>query len=246
MSNKKIIIVTNADMEKTVLGAAIAAVTPQRLGKVAKSASAIIAERVDYEANRERMIDGVLTIGQSPDIKHLQALDGNEAFLRMSLALNLDLRTYLFPQSLDGGKTSEMTSNLKALRKVRQIAETIASGVSDLEKVARVFSVCAYRFADAGNDTLTREYCKAFLSSYELQSLDAATAQIWSDIDDIRAKEMSGGAETQSGQMVRSLVALGGAVDVRDGREKHVRILHKSPVMEALAMRFGLLTDATA
>lgn len=240
---KQIVIVTNADMDKVALYSEMQAITPQRLGKAAKAVSAIIAERVAYEANRERMIGGELKVGQSPDIKHLEALEDHEAFLRMTLALKIDHRSFLFPQSQENGKSGEETSNLKALRKVRQIAEVIASGVSDLEKVARVFSVCAYRFAINGNDLLTREYCKGFLSSYELSSLDQATAQIWSDIDDLRAKEMSGGAETQSGQMVRTLVALGSAVDVRDGRRKDVRINPNGLVMQALMTRFGQLSE---
>jgi hypothetical protein len=235
----KVIIIREADMQSAPLYAAMTAVTPQRLGKVSKAISAIVAERTAYEANRERMIDGALTVGQSPDIKHLQALDGHDAFARMVIALNIDARSFLFPQSQESGKSSAETSNLKALRKVRQIADVIASGVSDLENVARVFTVCAYRFASKGNEVLTREYCENFLTSRELAELDTGTAELWSAVEDVRAKHMSTGAQTQSGQMVRTLVALKSAEDVRDGRAKNVRIHADGLVMQALMTRFG-------
>lgn len=238
----KIVIIREADMLQTAFGAAVAAITPQREGKALKLIAQIVDERFEYEANKERIKNGVLQIAQSPDAeKHLLPLKGNRAFARMVIALNVDARTFLFPQSLDGGKTSEMTSNLKALRKIRQIAEVTCGEGSDLENVAKVAAVCMYHFANNGRGVITREYCKAFLSSYELQHLDQATADLWSAVNEIRGSTVSydGGAETQSGQMVRALVALGSATDVRDGRHKNVSVNPDGLIMQALMMRLG-------
>jgi hypothetical protein len=223
-------------------------VSDKRLKAASDAFTAIAAERSDYEAKKERRKDGVIQIAQSDDIRHLNDLVASEAFLRMSVALKMDARSYIFPQSQESGKSDAETSNLKSYRKARQIAETILHGSSDLEAVARVSAVCMYHFAKNGHGAITREFCKAFLSRVEFESLDTGTAQLLADVDAIRLKRMSGGAETQSGQMVRQLVALKSAVDVRDGRNKNVALNPDGGVIRAMMVRLGQIRpeEATA
>jgi len=239
MSIRQINVVTQADMQSSVLFSDMSAVSPQRLGKAMKAIETVCVERREYEAQRERMVSGSLVVSQSPDIKYTDALINNEAFARMVVALRIDPRAYIHPDSQEHGKQADQTSNLKAYNKARQVAETIWSGSSDLETVAKVFSVCAFAFASKGHALMTREHVETFVSSRELASIREGTSDIWSAIDEVRAKYMSGGAETQSGQMVRTLVALKSATDERDGRNKNVRIDPDGLVMQALMTRFG-------
>lgn len=236
---RKIVVVTEADMMQAPLYAQMTELSDRRVKTMKDSINKVCDERSEYESTRERIKDGVLQIAQSDDIKFVDALKDHDAFARMLLALKINPREYVFPQSLDGGKTSSQTSNLKSYNKARQVAEVIFSNSTDLEGVARVFAVCAYRFASSGVGVITREYCKDFLSSREFTGIDTATADLWSKIDDIRAKQITGGAETQSGQMVRTLVALKSASDVRDGRAKNVAIDTDGLVMRALMIRLG-------
>lgn len=237
---RKINIVTQADMQNAVLFADMDKVSAKRLKATMDAIETVAKEREAYEAQRERIKDGVLQVAQSDDIIHVQALIGNEAFARMVCALKIDPRSYLFPQSQPSGKSSSETSNLKSYRKVRQIAEVIWSGSSDLENVAKVVTVCAHHFAVNGKDILTRDDLHAFLSSHSLDQIDEGTRELFDAVDDVRAKHMAGGgADTQAGQMVRTLVALKSAEDVRDGRKKHVRINPQGLVMQALMTRFG-------
>lgn len=239
---RKINIVTQADMEKSVLFADMNKVSAKRLATALAAIEAVCEERKTYEATRERIKDGILQVAQSPDIKFVEALRGNEAFARMVLALRIDPRSYIHPASQEGGKTSSETSNLKAYNKARQVAEVIWSGASDLETVAKVFTVCAYHFANNGRELMTREHVEVFLSNRSLDSIDEGTRELFDAIDDVRAKQMSGGAETQAGQMVRTLVALKSAHDVRDGRKKNVKIEAQGLVMQALMTRFGVVS----
>lgn len=237
---RQINIVTQADMEKSVLFADMNKVTPQRLGAVKKAIATVCDEREAYEAQRERKIGGVLVVQQSDDIRFVRALKDSEAFARMVCALKIDPRSYIFPQSQADGKSSDETSNLKSYNKSRQVAEVIWSGSSNLENVAKVFSVCVHHFATHGRDIITRDELHVFLSSHSLDQISEGTRELFEAVDDVRAKQMTGGgADTQAGQMVRTLVALKSAEDVRDGRKKHVKVNPQGLVMQALMTRFG-------
>lgn len=238
---RNIKVIREADMSKTVLYAAMKDLSEERVAAAMRSIKKVAAERSSFEASKERMKDGVMQVSQSPDIKFVDALIDNESVARFILANGINVRSLIHPASQKSGKSSSETSNMKSYEKFRQIAETIWTGNSDLQKVAKVFAVCSFHFATKGNDLLTREYCKGFLSSREFANLDQASADLWTAIDDIRAKEMSGGAETQSGQMVRQFVAMNVAEDVKEGRNKHARINPNAPVMQALMMRLGQL-----
>lgn len=234
---RRVTVVSSAQMEDTALFQA--SVSPRKQNLMMRAVERVCSQRIDYEAQKERMIGGVLQVGQSPDIRFVEALIGNESYARLLVAIGANPRELIHPDSVEGGKQSDQTSNLKSYNKQRQIAETIFTGNSDLEGVARVFAVCAYRFATSGRTILTREWCENFLSSREFASIDVGTADLWSNIDDIRAKQMTGGAATQSGQMVRTLVALKSATDVREGRAKNVQVNPEGLVMQALMTRLG-------
>lgn len=239
-SKISIVTVSESDMlQKSDLAATMRLLSIQKVSSVKRALGVVIDERTAYEASKERRIDGVLTVGQSPDIAHLEALRDDDAVHRLCGALGINVRSFFFPQSQTEGKSDNETANLKSYRKVRQIANVIANGTGSLENVAKVFAVCAYRFASNGHAVLSRDWCETFLSSREFQSIDTATADLLAAIDDVRAKQMTGGAATQSGQMVRTLVALKSATDARDGRAKNVAINPDGLVMQALMVRFG-------
>jgi len=63
------------------------------------------------------------------------------------------------------------------------------------------------------------------------------------DLDTIRAKHMTGGAPTQTSQMIRTLVALKSAVDVKEGQQKHVAIDPNGLVIKSLMRRLGQIVD---
>jgi hypothetical protein len=214
-------------------------------------------DRSDFEATVERRsASGVYWTGQSNDIKHVQALGGydsgtgvyrgNDAVARLFVALKLDPVQVIFPQSQVGGKTSSETSNLKGYKKLREIAETIWTGSSTLENTVKVFTACAYTIAHAGKDVLERRYAEDFLSSREYRSISQGSEDFLravEEVDSMRRSEITGGKQTQTSQMIRQLVALGSATDVRDGRAKNVRIHADGLVMQALMRRFGQVTD---
>lgn len=235
-----VVSVSESDMlRKSDLAAQMHMVSPQKAQAVKRAFATVIDERTAFEANKERVIKGVLQVGQSPDIAHLEALRNDDATHRLFAALGVNVRSALYPQSQSDGKSETESANLKSYRKVRQIANVIANGTGSLENVAKVSAVCMYRFANNGHAELSRDWCETFLSSREFSSIDTATADLLAAIDDVRAKQMSGGAATQSGQMVRVLVTLKSATDVRDGRNKNVLVNPDGLVMQALMVRFG-------
>jgi hypothetical protein len=242
MSKITVVTVSESDMfNKSPLAADMRLLSPQKVQAVRSAFAKVIDERTAFEAKQERMIKGVLTVGQSPDIKHLEAMRTDDATHRMFGALALNVRSFLFPQSQKEGKQDNETANLKSYRKVRQIANLIghSDSANALENVAKVSAVCMFRFASSGHAELSRDWCETFLSSREFSSIDTATADLLSAIDDVRAKQMSGGAATQSGQMVRVLVGLQSAYDKRDGRNKNVVVNPDGLVLQALMVRFG-------
>lgn len=218
-------------------------VRKDKLSAMVETVNAIVQERVDFEAMQTRIVDGVYTVAQHGDIKVIEQYRDNVNFARLACALQLNVREYLHPASLDGGKSSEQTSNMKAYKKGYEIADAIFSGVSSLERVVRVNTVCAYLATVQGCEVLTREQSESFLNSRVLNTVDQASEDIWSAIDQYRAKQMSGGDKTQTSQMVRTLVAFKSAKDVRNGRNKDTAFNPDGLVLSALMRRFGILTD---
>ena len=243
MTKINLVTVSESDMlNKSELAAEMYMQSPQQVGKTIKAINAIADERIDFDSKQERVRDGKLQIIESKDIANVRALKDNEAYARFVYALRLDPRSCLFPQSQDGGKSNAETSSLKSYKKVRQIANLIFRNDEEvgLENVAKVFAVCAYRFAKTGQTVLTREWCEKFLCSREFSSIDTGTADLIASIEDVRATQMTGGgAATQSGQMIRQFVAFGSARDVFDGRLKNVDIDPNGLVLQAMMVRLG-------
>lgn len=247
------LVVVNSDaMMQDALYRSMKNVSGAKLQTALESIAQIASERATFESKVERRLaDGSYRTGQSDDIRHIDALVGNVAFARMVVALKVDPRAYLFPQSLDGGKDSTQTSNLKSYRKARQVAECIWSGASDLENVAKVFAVCAFRAVQQPaivENVLPRTYAECFLNSTEFRSIRTGSQDLFDAIEEVRLNAVrmtGGGAKTQASQMIRTLVALNSATDVRNGRAKDVRIDPQGKVMQALMRRFGQVTDVT-
>lgn len=244
-AQRKINIVTTSDMESNALFASMQSIAPAKLSAMKGSLTKVIKERVAYEALRERLIDGAMIVQQSDDIRHVEALGDSESFARLCVALNINPRAYIHPSSQKEGKSSDQTSNLKAYKKAREVAELIYIGSASLENVAKVFAVCAYKAVQTSTITdnvLPRNYAECFLNSPEFRSIREGAKELFDAVEDIRAKQMTGGgAKTQASQMIRTLVALGSAEDVRNGRSKDVRINPNGLVMQALMTRFGVV-----
>lgn len=237
------ITIVDVDMNTDSLFCAMRDVSTQKLTSVRNAVRTVVEERTAFEAVRERRLaDGSVVTGQSADIRHVQALAESESFLRMVAALGVNPRAYIFPQSQADGKRADQTSNLKAYKKAREVAECIYTGSGTLENVARVFTVCAFRAVHnpaVRDNVLPRDYAECFLNSPEFRSIRTGAQSLFDAIEDVRAKHMSTGAQTQASQMIRTLVALNAAEDVRNGRAKDVRINPQALVMQALMTRFG-------
>lgn len=240
-AQRKIQVVSHTAMMNDALYSAMHKAPKSKVAAMMEQINKVCDDRETFEATVERTLaNGEKVQGQSADIKHVQALKDHDAVARMFIALRIDPVSYIFPQSKEGGKSSSETSNLKAYRKARQVAEVIYNGSSKLENVCKVFAVCAYRATVTfGQEVLKREYAENFMTRAEFRSIAQGTEDLWSAIDDIRAKHMSTGAQTQASQMIRTLVALGSAVDVMDGRSKNVAIRPDGLVINALMQRLG-------
>lgn len=247
-AQRKILVVNASEMNADALYSSMVAVEAGKLSAMKGSITKIVNERVAFEAQRERKLsDGSIVVQQSNDIRHVEALAESEAFARLCVALKINPRGYIHPASQKDGKTAEQTSNLKAYKKAREVAELVFHGTSSLENVAKVFTVCAFKAVQTStvsDNLLRRDYAECFLNSPEFRSIREGAQELFDAIDDIRAKQMTGGgAKTQASQMIRTLVALGSAEDVRNGRAKDVRINPQGLVMQALMRRFGIVTD---
>jgi hypothetical protein len=205
-------------------------------------------EREAFEAQRERVIDGVLTVGQSPDIKQVQALKGSVALARLCLALGTDPRSFIHPRSQTGGKSSTDTENLKGLKKVREVAETVLLGGDGknvgIENVLKVLVVCMDKTVQLrGTDVIERKYAECYLNSSEYRSIAKQDKELFDSVEAYRAKQMTGGgAKTQVSQVVRMLAPFGAVEDVQDGRAKNIRFNRDHPLVDALLIRLGFRT----
>lgn len=248
---QKIVVVTTEQMMQDSLFRAMKTASKEKVATMQASIATVCAEREAYEALRERRLgDGSIVVGQSNDIRHVQALATSEPFARFCVALKVDPRAYIFPQSKEGGKTSSETSNLKAYKKARELAEVIYGTSSTLENVAKVFAVCAWKAVQTStckDNILPRNYAECFLNSPEFRSIREGAQELFDAIEDIRAKQMTGGgAKTQASQMIRTLVAFNAATDIRNGKSKDVRIDPNNRVITSLMRRLGQITEPQA
>lgn len=245
-ATRKIVVVSEASMDRDPLVNRARRIPVSKLTAYRDSFADAVQGRVAFESKVERRrADGSFYIGQSADIRHLEALAASDAAMRVLCALKVDPVSYAFPQSQEGGKSSSETSNLKSYKKTRELCETVYIGSATVENVAKVFAVCAHKATLAGHAVLKRDFAETFLSSRELRSIAQGSADLWNALDEIRAKHMTTGAQTQASQMIRTLVALKSATDVRDGRSKDVAINPDGLIINALMRRLGQVTDVT-
>jgi hypothetical protein len=215
---------------------------PQQVG----SMRARIAKAVE-ERRAEEMKDS--PEGLSKDFSNVEAWTESEALARFFLALKIDPRAYLLMHTMSaeervkrGFDPNAATRNLKAYKKVLEIAEYIADGRARCENVVKTFVACMIK-ASKVKEVVDRETAERFLSSIDLKSVSPDLAEA---VSEYQAKHMTGGAATQTSQTVLTLSNLGAFRIVTDGRRKHVKVNRDSIVLEALATRFGMLEDLSS
>ena len=213
--------------------AAMRAVEPRFIGGEIARAKKALAERAEAEPESVK----------SKDWKTLEAFCGSEARSRLFIALKIDVRAYVLNGQFSdaelvkrGLSPDARTVNLKAYKKVTECAEYLLNPKARCESVFKTFVACAI-LATRNAEVLPRDVCTRFLNSHDLRDVSADLADA---LDTYRAKHMTGGAETQTSQCVLTLANLQAGRMVRDGRTKHFALDAKSPLVAALALRFGM------
>lgn len=245
-AQRQIVVVSSADMMQDALYSRMVNATSdanrESFVNYKQNAERLLRNRRDYEANdvQRRDATGATYYGLSPDFENLRKLVESDAAMRMLYANNVDLRSYIYPQSQSGGKSSSETSNLKSYKKAREIAEVIYNGSSRLENVAKVTVVCSALALRSGMEVIERDTFETFLRT-TAHRIFKGSQDLWNAVDEYRARSLAsdGGAATQGSQMIRQLVALRSAEDVKNGRSKDVRVLREGLVLNALLKRFG-------
>jgi hypothetical protein len=214
--------------------------TPQQVGAMKRRIADAVEERRQHE-----IADGQPL---SKDFAHLVAWCTSDALARLFIAEKIDPRGYLLQGWMDDAEMRKRgfdpvsrTVNLKAYKKVLELANYVVSGQSKLEAVFKTYTACSI-LASRFTQVLTRETCERFLSNIDLTYMSADLADA---VSSYQAKHMSFGASTQTSQMQVTLASLGCGYQVRDGRTKHFVINPQSQIMQALAIRFGM-TDQLA
>ncbi len=213
--------------------------SPQKVGSMRKRIA-------DYIADRKARDTAALADGEtlSRDFVHLEDWIDNDALARFFIASEVDPKGYILNPYLDdaelikrGFSPDARTKNLKAYKKVREVAEYVVSGQSKLEAVFKTFVACSI-IASKTTEVIPRNVCERFLSSIPLTDVSADLAEA---IEAFQAKHMTGGAATQTSQMTLTLANLGAASVIRDGRSKHFKLDLDSGLIQALAERFGMV-----
>jgi len=180
---------------------------------------------------------------KSKDFAKLEEWNNSENLPRLFAVLNVDPYVYIMQRFMTDAELEKKgfspvarTRNLKAYKKVREIAEYIATGNAKLEDVMKTFVACTIH-ASQNTEVIQRNVCKRFLNSLPMDDLSSDLTEA---LEKFRAKHMSGGAETQSAQCMLTLCNLGAGEMVQDGKNKNFRPDVNSPVMQAFAARFGM------
>lgn len=249
-TSRKLVIVNTEKMMEDKLFRSMSVFNTAQKSKVEDKLSEMhdwFEKRAEFESKQTRNIGGVPVTCQSADIKYLDTLSQSRSFALLALALKLDIQSYFFPQSKAGGKSDEETSNLKAYKKALEIADVIWSGSSTLENVVKVNTVCCYLVTKAGAEVINRRMVEDFFSSREFASIQSGSADFLAameECDALKAKHMSGGKQTQTSQMIRTLVALRSGKDIKQGRNKDFALNTDGLVINALMRRLGQVTEA--
>ena len=229
----------NAELLELPMVQAMHSATPLQVGAMKKR----IADAID--ARKEADADAFA----SKDWKHLESWNNNDALARFFLANEIDPRGYIMQPFMSDAEIIKRgfhpvarTKNLKAYKKVFELANYVVSGQSKFESVFKTFVACTIQ-ASKYSATLPRDVCKRFLSSIDLSFVSADLADA---VRDLQAKHMTEGADTQTSQMTLTLASLGCGTLERVGRSKEFTLNAESPIIEALAIRFGMTEQLDA
>lgn len=212
--------------------------TPQKVGSMRKRIADLITERRALDS--AKLPEG----GElSKDFRHLEDWENSDAIARLFIAAEIDPKGYILNPYLEdaelikrGFDPSARTRNLKAYKKVREVAEYVVTGNAKLEAVFKTFVACSI-VASRTVEFIDSNVCERFLSSIPLNDVSDDLANA---VDAFQAKHMTTGAATQSSQMRLTLANLGAVqIEKRDGRKGFI-LKPNSGIVQALAERFGM------
>lgn len=179
----------------------------------------------------------------SKDFASLESWNDTDAVARLFIGLRVNPRVYVMSKFLPdadlqkaGFQPEARSRNLKAYKKVREVAEYVLHGGAKLEAVFKTWTACAI-LASKHTARIDRRVCEMFLSSLDIAQVSPDLADA---VREFQAKHMSGGAQTQTSQMTLTLANLGAGTLVQDGRSKDFSLNRESALVHALAERFGL------
>jgi len=222
------------DLQTTLYGAMINAHQLQ-VANMRKRISDAIDERRALETK-----DGAEL---SKDFASLESWMETDAVARLFIGLRVNPRVYVMSKFLSDADLSKAgfqpearSRNLKAYKKVREVAEYVLHGGARLEAVFKTWTACAI-LASKHTARIDRRVCEMFLSSLDISQVSPDLAE---SVREFQAKHMSGGAQTQTSQMTLTLANLGAGTLVQDGRSKDFSLNRESALIHALAERFGL------
>lgn len=212
--------------------------TPQAVGSMRKRIADLIDQRKELDA--AKLADGQEL---SKDFRHLEAWKENDSIARLFIAAEIDPKAYILNPYLEdaelikrGFDPNARTRNLKAYKKVSEVAAYVVTGKAKLEAVFKTFVACSI-LASRTVEFIDSNVCERFLSSIPLTDVSPDLAEA---VDAFQAKHMTTGAATQSSQMRLTLANLGAVtIEKRDGRKGFI-LKPNSGIVQALAERFGM------
>lgn len=230
----------NAETLSTTLYGRMIEATPQKIGAMKKRIADAIEER-----RTEELKDGQPL---SKDFASLESWIETDAVSRLFIGLEVNPRVYIMSKFLPdaelqkaGFQPEARSRNLKAYKKVKEVAEYVLHGGSKLEAVFKTWTACAI-LSSRHTEVIPRRVCEMFLTRLDISQVSPDLAEA---VEAYQAKHMSGGAQTQTSQMTLTLANLKAGTLIQDGRTKDFALNRESELIAALAERFGL-SDALA
>lgn len=212
--------------------------TPQKVGAMKKRIADLIEQReaLSIEHGHNQHL--------SNDWSKLTDWIDNDSLARLFIACEIDPKGYILNRYLDdaelikrGFDPEARTHALKPLEKVRQVAEYIVSGNSKLQPVFKTFLACAIVASAKGEKEIYSTAYVRFLSNIRLDDISADLAD---SIEKYQAKHFGNGAPTQSSQMNVTIPSLRIGRRVKQGKMSGFQLDPNSPILQALAERFGM------
>lgn len=195
MSKPTTTIPEGADIKTVALGFSDARVKTM-CGKLTES----IDRRHTFE-----LANGTVLTGSTSWEKARKQLESSQiAVARLMLALGLDPAAVIERQAVEG-----KMFNAKAIKKIVELAQFVCGMSGKMERVTKAFIACALIASDKNpGSAITNAVNQRFLGSKDLGDL-ITDKDIIDNLDDLRHKSMSTGAETQSSQARNVLDVLG-------------------------------------